>query len=282
MRNIIKIASAFALVFCLILLFSYSSFAQEKMTMDEYNAKLADYKAREDAAKTELAKCDADMEVVKQQIAQVEGEIASVWNEIYALLETDEAGVNAYRSALNDLEAKVDNLATLSPEELYKRRAEIDQLEQQLNELKKNKISLLSEMQDKLATIEGKIANLRASLPTADFDEYSVVKGDYLWKISGKQDIYDDPYQWIRIYTYNRDQIKDPDLIYPNQLFKIQRTAADNEYLVVKGDWLAKIAGKPEVYGHPAKWTKIFEANSGIIKDKDVIYPHQVLILPDK
>ncbi len=252
------------------------------MTMDEYNAKLADYKAREDAAKTELAKCDADMEVVKQQIAQVEGEIASVWNEIYALLETDEAGVNAYRSALNDLEAKVDNLATLSPEELYKRRAEIDQLEQQLNELKKNKISLLSEMQDKLATIEGKIANLRASLPTADFDEYSVVKGDYLWKISGKQDIYDDPYQWIRIYTYNRDQIKDPDLIYPNQLFKIQRTAADNEYLVVKGDWLAKIAGKPEVYGHPAKWTKIFEANSGIIKDKDVIYPHQVLILPDK
>jgi len=282
MRNIIKIASAFALIFCLTLFFSYTSFAQEKMTMDEYNAKLADYKAREDAAKTEIAKCDADMAVVNQQIAQVDNEIASVWNEIYALLGTDEAGVNAYRSTLNDLEAQVDNLASLSPEELAKRKAEIDQLEQKLNELKQNKIALLSEMQDKLATIEGKIANLRASLPKADFDEYTVVKGDYLWKISGKQDIYDDPYQWIRIYTYNRDQIKDPDLIYPDQLFKIQRTAADNEYIVVKGDWLAKIAGKPEVYNDPTKWTKIFEANKDVVKDKNLIYPWQVMILPDK
>ncbi len=282
MRNIIKIASAFALVFCLLLLFSYSSIAQEKMTMDEYNAKLAEYQKREADAKAELNKCDADMEVVKQQIAQIDEEVASVWNEIYALLGTDEAGVKAYRSSLNDLESQVDNLASLSPEELFKRRAEIDQLEQKLNELKQNKIAVLSEMQDKLATIEGKIAQLRANLPKADFDEYTVVKGDYLWKISGKQDIYGDPYQWMRIYTYNRDQIKDPDLIYANQLFKIQRTAADNEYIVVKGDWLAKIAGKPEVYSDPTKWTKIFEANNDVIKDKNVIYPHQVLILPDK
>jgi len=282
MRNIIKIASAFALVFCLLVLFSYSSFAQEKMTMDEYKAKLAEYQKREADAKAELNKCDADMAVVKQQIAQADEEVASVWNEIYALLGTDEAGVNAYRSALNDLESQVDNLASLSPEELFKRRAEIDQLEQKLNELKQNKIAVLSEMQDKLATIEGKIAQLRANLPKADFDEYTVVKGDYLWKISGKPDIYDDPYQWIRIYTYNRDQIKDPDLIYPNQLFKIQRTAADNEYIVVKGDWLAKIAGKPEVYSDPTKWTKIFEANKDVIKDKNLIYPWQVMILPDK
>lgn len=282
MTNLIKVASAFALVFCLLLLFSYASFAQEKMTMEEYNAKLAEYQKREADAKAELAKCDADMEAVKQQIAQTDEEIASVWNEIYTMLETDEAGVKAYRSSLSELEGQVDNLASLSPEELFKRRAEIDQLEQKLNELKASKIALLSEMQDKLATIEGKIAQLRANLPKADFDEYTVLKGDYLWKISGKKDIYDDPYQWIRIYTYNRDQIKDPDLIYPNQLFKIQRSAADNEYIVVKGDWLAKIAGKPEIYSDPTKWTKIFEANNDVIKDKNLIYPHQVLILPDK
>jgi nucleoid-associated protein YgaU len=282
MRNITKFASAFALVFCLLLLFSVTSFAQEKMTMEDYNAKLAEYQKREADAKAELAKCEADIETVNQQITQTEEEIATAWSEIYALLDTDEEGVKAFRSSLNDLEGQVDALASLSPEELFKRRAEIDQLEEKLNEHKGSKIALLSEMQDKLATIEGKIAQLRASLPKADYDEYTVLRGDYLWKIAGKPDIYADPYQWMRIYTYNRDQIKDPDLIYPDQLFKIQRSAADNEYIVVKGDWLARIAGKAEIYNDPTRWTKIFEANNDVIKDQNLIYPHQVLILPDK
>jgi len=282
MKNITKIATAFALVLSLVLLFSLSSFAQEKMTMEEYNAKMAEYQKRETDAKAEIEKVNAEIKALKQQIAQVDEETTNEWNDIYALLGTDEAGVKEFRSALNNFEAEVDGLANLSPEELFKRRAEIDQLEEKLNEYKQSKIALLSEMQDKLATIEGKIAQLRASLPKADYDEYSVLKGDYLWKIAGKPDIYDDPYQWMRIYTYNRDQIKDPDLIYPDQIFKIQRSAADNEYIVVKGDWLAKIAGKPEIYNDPTRWTKILEANSDVIKDQNMIYPHQVLILPDK
>jgi TolA-binding protein len=281
MKNIAKTAFAFALVLSLTMLFTFSSFAQEKMTMEVYNVKLAEYQTREADAKTELAKCNAETETLKQQISQTDGEIAQAWSEIYTLLDTDEAGVKEYRSALNNLESEVDDLASLSPEELFKRRAEIDQLEQKLNEYKGSKIALLSEMQDKLATIEGKIAQLRASLPKADFDEYTVIKGDYLWKIAGKSDIYDDPYQWMRIYTYNIEQIKDPDLINPDQIFKIQRSAADNEYLVVKGDWLAKIAGKPGIFNDPTKWTKLHEANKSFIKDQNLIYPHQVLIIPD-
>lgn len=281
MKNIIKIASAFALILCFMLLFSVSSFAQEKQTMEQYNAQLAEFQKREADAKAELAKCEADIEATKQQIAQVDGETTKEWQEIYTLLNTDEAGAKEFRSALNNLESEVDGLANLSPEELFKRRAEIDQLEKKLAEYKGSKTSLLSEMQDKLATIEGKIAQLRASLPKADFDEYSVVKGDYLWKISGKKDIYDDPYQWMRIYTYNREQIKDPDLIYSDQIFKIQRSVGDGEYLVVKGDWLSKIAGKADIYSDPTKWIKILEANKTVIQDKNVIYPHQVLIIPD-
>jgi LysM repeat protein len=281
MKNIAKTAFAFALVLSLTMLFSFSSFAQEKMTMEDYNVKLAEYQKREADANAELAKCNAESETLKQQISQTDGEIVQVWSDIYTLLDTDEAGVKEYRSALNNLESEVDALASLSPEELFKRRAEIDQLEQKLNEYKGSKIALLSEMQDKLATIEGKTAQLRASLPKADFDEYTVIKGDYLWKIAGKSDIYDDPYQWMRIYTYNIDQIKDPDLINPDQIFKIQRSAADNEYLVVKGDWLAKIAGKPGIFNDPTKWTKLLEANKSFIKDQNLIYPHQVLIIPD-
>ena len=44
---------------------------------------------------------------------------------------------------------------------------------------------------------------------------YSVVRGDNLWSISGKDEVYADPYQWPLIYKTNRNKIKDADLIYP-------------------------------------------------------------------
>ncbi|MDZ7262505.1 MAG: LysM peptidoglycan-binding domain-containing protein [candidate division KSB1 bacterium] len=256
---------------------------EKKMSMEEYRAQLAEWQKREADAKAAIITTEAEIEALKAEIAKVDAEIALVWQEIYALLGTDEAGVNAFRSDLTSLEGEVDALAALSPEELYKRKKDIDQLEKRLAEFKKSKIALLSEMQDKIATIEGKITRLRASLPAAVYDEYTVVKGDYLWKISGKKDIYADPYQWIRIYTYNRYQIKDPDLIYPAQIFKIQREVGPNEYLVVKGDWLAKIAAKPDIFNSPTKWTELYEANKVVIgDDPGRIYPYQVLIVPGK
>ena len=52
---------------------------------------------------------------------------------------------------------------------------------------------------------------------------YKVVKGDCLWNIAKKPKIYGDPFQWPTIYKANKNHIKDPDLIYPNQVFSIPR-----------------------------------------------------------
>ncbi|MCD6412746.1 MAG: LysM peptidoglycan-binding domain-containing protein [Elusimicrobia bacterium] len=46
---------------------------------------------------------------------------------------------------------------------------------------------------------------------------------DCLWNIAKKSEIYDDPWQWKKIYLANKSEIKDPDLIYPGQVFKIPR-----------------------------------------------------------
>lgn len=52
---------------------------------------------------------------------------------------------------------------------------------------------------------------------------YDVVRGDSLWKISGKSEIYGDPYQWPLIYKMNRDKIDDADLIHPGQRFDVNK-----------------------------------------------------------
>lgn len=57
-------------------------------------------------------------------------------------------------------------------------------------------------------------------------DSYEVNRGDNLWNISGKGEIYADPYQWPLIYKANRDKIRDADLIYPGQVFDIDRSAS--------------------------------------------------------
>jgi nucleoid-associated protein YgaU len=57
-------------------------------------------------------------------------------------------------------------------------------------------------------------------------DMYTVVSGDSLWAISGKSDVYGNPYQWPLIYKANRSKIQDADLIYPGQEFDIDRSAS--------------------------------------------------------
>lgn len=44
---------------------------------------------------------------------------------------------------------------------------------------------------------------------------------DCLWKIAGYKFIYNNPRLWPKIYRANKSKIKNPDLIYPGQVFKI-------------------------------------------------------------
>jgi len=60
----------------------------------------------------------------------------------------------------------------------------------------------------------------------AGANQYEVTSGDNLWSISGKDDIYANPYQWPLIYKANRNKIKDADLIYTGQVLDIDRDAS--------------------------------------------------------
>jgi nucleoid-associated protein YgaU len=50
-------------------------------------------------------------------------------------------------------------------------------------------------------------------------------------------------------------------------------------YTVRKGDSLSKIAKRE--YGDAQQWRRIYDANREIVSDPDLIYPGQVLRIPD-
>jgi len=56
-------------------------------------------------------------------------------------------------------------------------------------------------------------------LPTS----WKVYTGESLWKISQYPEVYGTGKKWPTIYRANQDKIKDPNLIYPNQVFTIPR-----------------------------------------------------------
>jgi len=86
-------------------------------------------------------------------------------------------------------------------------------------------------------------------------DSYEVIHGDNLWNISGKDSIYANPYQWPMIYKANRDKIKDADLIYPGQVFDIDRSGSGSdidaavEHAKTRGAWsVGTVEASDEAY----------------------------------
>jgi LysM repeat protein len=55
--------------------------------------------------------------------------------------------------------------------------------------------------------------------PYHGFAQYAVKSGDTLSSIA--QDFYGDASKWRAIFEANRDQISDPDLIFPGQVFRV-------------------------------------------------------------
>ncbi|NIQ96732.1 MAG: LysM peptidoglycan-binding domain-containing protein [Desulfuromonadales bacterium] len=59
--------------------------------------------------------------------------------------------------------------------------------------------------------------------------EYVVRDGETLWSIAARRIIYRDALLWPLIYRANRDQIKDPRQIFPQQVLTIPRNVSDEE-----------------------------------------------------
>ncbi len=87
----------------------------------------------------------------------------------------------------------------------------------------------------------------------APISRYIVQSGDHLWGISGQADVYGDSYQWPLLYKRNRDDIYDPDLIYPGQVLHIDREASEQQIQLAidhaksRGAWALGVIEKSDI-----------------------------------
>jgi hypothetical protein len=75
-------------------------------------------------------------------------------------------------------------------------------------------------------------------------------------------------------------QMKESDEMMTEEKPAMEESPYIGGYLVVSGDNLWNIAGQDTIYSDPYMWPLIYKANSGQIKDADLIYPGQYFYIP--
>lgn len=279
-----KLAKIMMLSLSFILLTTVLQAQEEKLKKEDWTNTVNTLNQQQAAHQRDIDSLNKAIKVTKEEGAKVDAESEAMWNEIYAAIGTDKAGVDAMKKQCSDIEARIGEQSKLSDEELSKKVAELEALKAEVEALKKDKRYALTEIYNKVNDLSSRCDQLISrgknyTPPKPRHDSYSVIAGDFLWRISGKKEVYADPFQWMKIYSSNRDQIRNPDLIYPAQTFVIPRAQEANEYWVQRGDNLKSIS--QSVYGSPSDWVKIYNANKSIIgEDSNTIYPHTILIIP--
>jgi nucleoid-associated protein YgaU len=252
----------------------------QKMKYKDYLVELERWKAREQAARTSSADEQVKIDNLKKQIQDTNTQTDKTWDEIFTLLGVTRADYERYQKDLTDLESKVRSFQALTPEQLYQRKAEVEAADNSLKALQANRCALIPRVERRLNALQRDLEGVKARVPAPKSEIYTVVRGDCLWRIAAKPKIYNDPYKWMRIWSANLDIIPNPNIIHVSQNLTILRDIDKNQYIVIRGDFLSKIAGYPQIYGNPFQWKRIYEANKRMIKDPNVIYPEMVLAIP--
>lgn len=189
----------------------------------------------------------------------------------YQELSQDEA-IEYCRQLAAEVDILNDN-AAMADEMLPQLEAEIAELQAKIDGMGGANLELGSEV----AALESKLEMLRTR-PTT----YTVLPNDWLRKISGQTQIYGNEDEWRKLYNGNRDQITDPNLIYPGQVLNVPRTEggalAGSTWTVKGGETLRIIA--EAVYGSRAESYRLYEANMDQVSHPDFILPGMVLRVP--
>ncbi len=170
---------------------------------------IANLQADINALDNEISNLNATLKDKNEKVKKAEEELASFGDQA------------AYRKQFEKVE-KIMN-------EKDKSGVKVEDAEKMLMDLEKSKLKCTGDYQARLAKMKKELDAWK-NPPQPKTNDYTVLKGDCLWKISGK--VYKEPKAWFAIWEKNKDgvksappktpkTIKNPNLIYPNQVLVI-------------------------------------------------------------
>lgn len=221
-----KMMNRFSLAVLFVIIVSVGAISQE-MTKEEWQRQMAEMTTKRDSLKNTWTALQNDIANLKKQDDEKAALIKKLSDELAALIGSQEAPFTALLDKIDNL---INDLSRLSNQELWARRAEVDTAQSWLDGAKKDAMSAMDKFAKRIQDDQSKLdalkktiqTTLEASKAAATYTVGTWARDrDCLWNIAKKPKIYDNAFLWPKIWQGNRDQIKNPDLIYRGQKLQI-------------------------------------------------------------
>lgn len=187
------------------------------LTFDEANLRLADWRTKVGG----LAKRDslllADVRGLEDKIEAEKNAVKKCNDDIYALVKSNEQAVREFMDRVGKLEGRIREIRGLDDDAFELRKNEVYDLAKEWNAIRIVEASVLPELFDRVVRSRADIVSLLERKPVKKSKSYTVRSWekyrDCLWNIAGQDDIYNDPFQWVKIWQGNSNIIRNPDII---------------------------------------------------------------------
>ncbi len=189
------------LLFVLFLIPLVAGYAQERVTEEQAQAELLSLKQKLQETEAKIAGLESEINSLKTEIANLETRRDELKNKLAELKETwKKCQYGRYRVVEGDWLSKIASM-----DKIYRDG---------------KKWPLIYEAnKDKIKNPNLIYPGWVLLIPT--LEQYTVAPGDYLSLIASYLSIYSDSRRWREIYEANKAKIKNPNLIYPGQVFVI-------------------------------------------------------------
>jgi len=224
-----------------------------EITDAEWQQQMDELTARKKALDENLSTYSKEIEGLKVNLNQKSNEIQTAENGFYSILGMNKTGLEDFKKKFDETEKKVLN-RTGTPADARKFY---------FDEIAASKAKCLPIYWDRYVTMKQKLEQWeKESQIAVKEDKYTVVKGDCLWRIAGKKEIYGNPRYWPKIWEANEDgvisappstpkKVTNPNLIYPGQVLRIPtltdedlKKMTDNKYINKNVKKIKELEGK--------------------------------------
>ncbi|MGL1936653.1 MAG: LysM peptidoglycan-binding domain-containing protein [Fibrobacterales bacterium] len=205
----------------ILLIAATNSFAQEEMTYDQYLVELKKEQDREGTAKQQIDQLEKDIADLQGQLTNSKSQIESLWQEMLDFVGITQEEFDTFAQKIDDLTMQIQSFESEYSEMLAEWSKQLDIADKEVESIKANKIAIFPRLDGKITGLEDALLASKEARAAMRGNTYTVrlipERRDCLWRIAENDEIYGDAFKWPQIYSANKDQIKDPDLIFPGQ-----------------------------------------------------------------
>jgi len=199
---------------------------QEEMTMEEWQKQIDDYTAKKNELTGKVAELQKDKDALAKTLETKKADVKKAEDEYWAACGGKDK-YDAFKTNLGKLETIVKN-----------KEGKKEDAEKMYAELGKSNLRCHPDFAARYKKLGEDLAKWGTVVVTPS--GYTVVKGDCLYKIAAKKEIYSNPKMWPVLWEANEKgvvsappkvakTIKNPNLIYPGQVLKVPALTKDLE-----------------------------------------------------